>query len=119
VAPGTLFGLLAPTAGDVRVAGQTVSLENVELRRVIGILPEDAALFHSLTIWEHLELSRPLYGLSREDTRARAIQLLRHLDLERDRSTLGRQRGFDDVSLSLAPSVRCYAASAAAPTSPA
>jgi ABC-type multidrug transport system ATPase subunit len=99
VAPGTLFGflgpngsgksttiklltgLLAPTAGEVRVAGQTVSLENIELRRVIGILPEDAALFHSLTIWEHLELSGPLYGLSRQETRARAIQLLRHLDL--------------------------------------
>jgi ABC-type ATPase involved in cell division len=105
VAPGTLFGflgpngsgksttiklltgLLAPTAGEVRVAGQTVSLENIELRRVIGILPEDAALFHSLTIWEHLELSGPLYGLSRQDTRARAIQLLRHLDLERDSGT--------------------------------
>jgi ABC-2 type transport system ATP-binding protein len=105
VAPGTLFGflgpngsgksttiklltgLLAPTAGDVRVAGQTVSLENIELRRVIGILPEDAALFHSLTIWEHLELSGPLYGLSRQDTRARAIELLRHLDLERDSGT--------------------------------
>jgi ABC-2 type transport system ATP-binding protein len=105
VAPGTLFGflgpngsgksttvrlltgLLAPTAGDVRVAGQPVSLENIELRRVIGILPEDAALFHSLTIWEHLELSGPLYGLSRQDTRARAVQLLRHLDLEHDSGT--------------------------------
>ena len=105
VAPGTLFGflgpngsgksttvklltgLLAPTAGEVRVAGQTLSLENVDLRRVIGILPEDAALFHSLTIWEHLELSGPLYGLSRQETRARAIQLLRHLDLERDSGT--------------------------------
>ena len=105
VAPGTLFGflgpngsgksttiklltgLLAPTAGEARVAGQTVSLENIELRRVIGILLEDAALFHSLTIWEHLELSGPLYGLSREETRARAIQLLRHLDLERDSGT--------------------------------
>jgi ABC-2 type transport system ATP-binding protein len=105
VAPGTLFGflgpngsgksttirlltgLLAPTAGDARVAGQPVSLENIELRRVIGILPEDAALFHSLTIWEHLELSGPLYGLSRQDTRARAVQLLRHLDLEHDSGT--------------------------------
>ena len=53
-----LTGLLAPTAGEVRVAGQAVSLENIALRRVIGILPEDAALFHSLTIWEHLE--RPM-----------------------------------------------------------
>ena len=105
VAPGTLFGflgpngsgksttiklltgLLAPTAGDVRVAGHRVSLENIELRRAIGILPEEAALFHSLTIWEHLELSGPLYGLSRQDTRRRGIELLRHLDLERDSGT--------------------------------
>lgn len=105
VAPGTLFGflgpngsgksttiklltgLLAPTTGEARVAGETVSLENIALRRVIGILPEDTALFHSLTIWEHLELSGPMYGVSREDTRARAIQLLRHLDLERDSGT--------------------------------
>jgi ABC-2 type transport system ATP-binding protein len=54
---------------------------------VIGILPEEAALFHSLTIWEHLELSGPLYGLSRQQTRERGIELLRHLDLERDSGT--------------------------------
>jgi ABC-2 type transport system ATP-binding protein len=77
-----LTGLLAPSTGEMRVAGQAVSPDNVDLRRVIGVLPEDAALFHSLTIWEHLELSGPLYGLSRQETRARAIQLLRHLDLE-------------------------------------
>jgi ABC-2 type transport system ATP-binding protein len=82
-----LTGLLAPTTGDVRVAGHIVSPENIDLRRAIGILPEDGALFHSLTIWEHLEMSGPLYGLSRQDTRHRAIQLLRHLDLERASGT--------------------------------
>jgi ABC-2 type transport system ATP-binding protein len=112
VAPGTLFGflgpngagksttvklltgLLAPTAGDVHVAGEAVSVENVHLRRLIGILPEDDALFHSLTIWEHLELSGPLYGLSGEDTRARAIELLRYLDLERGSRTYIDQASF-------------------------
>jgi ABC-2 type transport system ATP-binding protein len=105
IAPGTIFGflgpngsgksttiklltgLLAPTRGEVLVAGQIVSLDNIALRREIGILPEDAALFHSLTIWEHLELSGPLYGLSRQETRARAVELLRHLDLDRDAGT--------------------------------
>ncbi len=82
-----LTGLLAPSAGEVRVAGHTVTAENVDLRRVIGILPEDGALFHSLTIWEHLELSGPLYGLSRQETRTRAIELLRHLDLDRESGT--------------------------------
>jgi len=112
VAPGTLFGflgpngsgksttvklltgLLAPTAGEVKIVGETVSVENVELRRLIGILPEDDALFHSLTIWEHLELSGPLYGLSRQETQARAAQLLRHLDLERESGTYIEQASF-------------------------
>jgi ABC-2 type transport system ATP-binding protein len=112
VAPGTLFGflgpngsgksttvklltgLLPPATGEMFVAGHAVSPENIALRRVIGILPEDAALFHSLTIWEHLELSGPLYGLSRQNTRERAIQLLRHLDLERDSGTFIDQASY-------------------------
>jgi ABC-2 type transport system ATP-binding protein len=112
VAPGTLFGLLgpngsgksttvkmltgllAPTTGELHVAGYTVSPENIALRRVIGVLPEEAALFHSLTIWEHLELSGPLYGLSRQETRDRGIQLLRHLDLEGDAGTYVDQASY-------------------------
>jgi ABC-2 type transport system ATP-binding protein len=89
-----LSGLLEPTAGEVRVEGQIVSVENVDLRRVIGILPEDDALFHSLTIWEHLEMSGPLYGLSRDETRARAVELLRHLDLDAKSGTYIDQASF-------------------------
>ena len=40
-----LTGLLAPTAGAARVAGRVVSVDDLELRREIGILPEDDALF--------------------------------------------------------------------------
>jgi ABC-2 type transport system ATP-binding protein len=89
-----LTGLLTPTAGEARVAGRVVAVEDLELRRSIGVLPEDDALFPALTIWEHLELSGPLYGLSRQETEARAIELLRHLDLERDRETLVEEASF-------------------------
>src|SRR5262249_50195478 len=74
-------GLLAPTAGEVMIAGEPVAVENVALKRKIGALPEDDALFRALTIWEHLEMSGPLYGLSRDETETRATQLLRHPDL--------------------------------------
>ena len=89
-----LTGLLAPTAGEARVTGRVVSVEDVELRREIGILPEDDALFPDLTIWEHLELCGRLYGLSRQESDARAIQLLRHLDLEQGRTTLVEKASF-------------------------
>ncbi|HKF65697.1 MAG TPA: ABC transporter ATP-binding protein, partial [Vicinamibacterales bacterium] len=77
-----LTGLLAPTAGEARVCGRVVSVEDVQLRREIGVLPEDDALFPDLTIWEHLELCGRLYGIDCREATSRAIQLLRHLDLE-------------------------------------
>lgn len=89
-----LTGLLAPTAGEARVTGRVVSVDDLELRRNIGILPEDDALFPDLTIWEHLELCGPLYGLTRQQTDGRAMQLLRHFDLENARTTLVDKASF-------------------------
>ncbi|MBO0723094.1 MAG: ABC transporter ATP-binding protein [Blastocatellia bacterium] len=89
-----LTGLLEPTAGEVVVAGELVSIENTRLKSMIGVLPEENALFRSLTIWEHLELCGPIYGLSRIETEERAGQLLRHLDLWRDRWTYVDQASF-------------------------
>jgi ABC-2 type transport system ATP-binding protein len=89
-----LTGLLPPTAGEARVNGRVVSVDDVELRREIGILPEDDALFPDLTIWEHLELCGRLYGLERHEADARAIQLLRHLDLEHGRTTIVEKASF-------------------------
>jgi ABC-2 type transport system ATP-binding protein len=89
-----LTGLLEPTAGQVRVAGEPVTVENVALKRKIGVLPEDNTLFQGLTIGEHLELCGPLYGLKRAETEERAAQLLRHLDLWRERETYVEQASF-------------------------
>jgi ABC-2 type transport system ATP-binding protein len=89
-----LTGLLTPTEGDALIAGEPVAVENVALKRKIGVLPEDDALFRALTIWEHLEMSGPLYGLKPEETESRAAQLLRHLDLWQDRGTYVEQASF-------------------------
>lgn len=89
-----LTGLLEPTSGEVTVAGEPVTIENTRLKQKIGVLPEENALFHSLTIGEHLELCGPLYGLSRKETADRAVRLLRHLDLWSERETCVDQASF-------------------------
>ena len=89
-----LTGLLTPTEGDALIAGELVAVENVALKRKIGVLPEDDALFRALTIWEHLEMSGPLYGLKHEETESRAAQLLRNLDLWQERGTYVEQASF-------------------------
>jgi ABC-2 type transport system ATP-binding protein len=89
-----LTGILKPTAGDASIDGLSIRKSPLELKRKIGVLPEDLALFDSLTIWEHLQMAGPIYGLSRNETESRAEQLLSYLDLWSDRHTYVEQSSF-------------------------
>lgn len=82
-----LAGLMKPDTGEVRIAGLDILKEPLRVKRTIGVLPEDQGLFEALTIEEHLELSGPVYGLSRRETRERGDALLRVLGLESGRYT--------------------------------
>ena len=82
-----LTGLLQPTAGEAFIGGKSILNSPLEVKRNIGVLPEDLALFDSLTIWEHLLLSGPIYGLSQRETKSRGEQLLKYLDLWQSRQT--------------------------------
>ncbi len=84
---GMLTGLLKPTGGQAVVAGYDAAVHPLEVKRLIGVLPENLGLFGTLTVEEHLFLSGPIYGLTRAETHARADQLLRALALEDGRDT--------------------------------
>lgn len=89
-----LTGILKPSAGDATIDGASILTSPVEIKQKIGVLPEDLALFDSLTIWEHLMLCGPVYGLSRGETEARGQQLLNYLDLWTDRHAFIDQSSF-------------------------
>jgi ABC-2 type transport system ATP-binding protein len=80
-----LTGLLAPTSGDATVAGLSIVNGGIALRQKMGVLPANLGLFEDLTVEEHLLLTGDIYGLDRAETRSRATQLLRALDLEHGR----------------------------------
>jgi ABC-2 type transport system ATP-binding protein len=82
-----LAGLLVPTSGSVTVAGCDAVKRSLELKRRIGVLPENLGLFDDLTVEEHLHMTGPIYGLSRAETRSRTDQLLRALSLQHGRNT--------------------------------
>ncbi len=82
-----MTGLLTPTSGEVRVCGLDPTAASLELKRRIGVLPEDLGLFDDLTVEEHLLLTGDIYGVSRQETRARTSQLLHALSLEHGRRT--------------------------------
>ncbi|HLK53690.1 MAG TPA: ABC transporter ATP-binding protein, partial [Candidatus Angelobacter sp.] len=76
-----LTGLLHADAGEIRVTGLNPDEHPLKIKRMMGVVPEDLGLFGSLTIQEHLELSGPIYGLTRSEIRERSVSLLRMLGL--------------------------------------
>ena len=89
-----LTGLLAPTSGDALISGRSILESPLDVKKLIGVLPEDLALFNALTIWEHLMLSGPIYGLSKSETEKRAGELLGFLDLATSRNTYVEQASY-------------------------
>jgi ABC-2 type transport system ATP-binding protein len=82
-----LTGLLAPTSGAVQVCGLDATTASLELKKRIGVLPEDLGLFDDLTVEEHLLLTGSIYGLDKPETNRRTSQLLHALSLEHGRHT--------------------------------
>jgi len=86
-----LTGLLKPDHGDALISGDSILNSPVEVKKKIGVLPEDLALFESVTIWEHLVMAGAVYELSRSETEKRAAELLDYLDLLAGRNTYVEQ----------------------------
>jgi ABC-2 type transport system ATP-binding protein len=76
-----LTTLLAPDAGRARVAGYDVVREAAQLRQVIGLTGQYAAVDEQLTGRENLVMVSRLYGLSRRDARRRAAEVLERMAL--------------------------------------
>jgi len=89
-----LTGLLTPTRGDALIGGASILSSPQLVKQRIGVMPEDLALFESLTIWEHLKLCGSIYGLRRLEAEERGRQLLVYLDLWPDRHCYVDQASF-------------------------
>src|SRR5215213_3544644 len=76
-----LTGLLAPTSGRVRVLGRDIAAEPNEVKRRIGVVPEDLNLFERLTGAEMLSFTGRMYGLRSEEIAQRSKELLELMEL--------------------------------------
>jgi ABC-2 type transport system ATP-binding protein len=77
-----LTGLLAPSAGRARVLGHDLADAGaVEVKRLVGVVPDGLALFERLSGLEQLRLNGQLYGLPRLEAARRAEELLEAMEL--------------------------------------
>ncbi len=81
-----LTGLLAPSGGAMRVLGRdpSVAAEALEIKRRVGVVPENLALFDNLTAIEYLIFVGRMHLLPLEVIQQRATQLLDLLRLDPD-----------------------------------
>jgi len=67
-----MSGLVQPDGGWVSFGGERVHQDAASLKRRVGLVPQDLALFDELSAWANLELFGGLYGLTGRTLEQRA-----------------------------------------------
>jgi len=76
-----LTGLIPPTSGSIKLLGMQLADQELEIKRHIGLVPDESLLFDRLTGGEFLEFVGRMYGLTRPVARERAGELLALFEL--------------------------------------
>ncbi|MFH5823651.1 ABC transporter ATP-binding protein [Georgenia sp. AZ-5] len=76
-----IAGLLAPGAGTVTVAGETMRPDAIAVKRRIGLVPQDLAIYPELTGRENLAFFGRLQGMTGKDLARRIDEVLELIGL--------------------------------------
>jgi len=86
-----LTTLMTPTSGEAFVYGMNTSRNGREIRRLIGVVPQENSLDRYLTARENLELQARLHSMEKKKYNSRIDELLELFGLA------GRQNDFPDT----------------------
>jgi ABC-2 type transport system ATP-binding protein len=87
-------GLLKPDGGRILVGGSSFWSDPQAARRIMGVVPQDLAIYEELSGRENLEFWGRIAGLSARDARSRAGELLEALSLvDRGKEPVKRYSG--------------------------
>jgi len=83
-----MTGLVQPSGGQMELLGRAMPEQAVEIKKRIGLVPEESLLFDRLTGPEFLEFVGRMYGLVSAVARERARELLALFELDTEASKL-------------------------------
>lgn len=75
-----LYGLLAPTSGSAQIAGFDIRQKPQKVKKLIGVCPQEAAVFKFLTRLENLELFGNLHSMDKQALQERVTTLVQDAD---------------------------------------
>jgi ABC-2 type transport system ATP-binding protein len=76
-----LSTLYTPTSGDATIGGHSISKDPMGVRNIIGVVPQDLALYEDLTAKENLIFWGQMYGLSGKSLASRVDEVLGQIGL--------------------------------------
>ena len=84
-----LSTILRPSGGTANVAGFDVAESPIQVRRHIGFVSANTAIYDRMTAWEMVEYFGQLFGLRGADLRQRINRLFQQLQMDEFRNVLG------------------------------
>ncbi len=82
--------LTKPTGGDALVGGYSIIKKPEQVKRLIGVAPQETAVAPNLSVKENLDLICGIHGFSKEKTQEKLRELSGQLDLD---TVLSRKAG--------------------------
>lgn len=73
--------LLEPSGGEARVGGFSVNENPMEVKRIIGVVPQEIALYEDLNARENLSFWGQMYGMSGSALKSRVNEVLEEIGL--------------------------------------
>ncbi len=83
-----LTGFMPPTSGKVNIGGYDVVEQSIEVRRLVGYLPETVPLYNDMTVYEYLKFMADLRKVSKPKDRIMEVLESVHMQ-ERARGYIG------------------------------
>jgi ABC-2 type transport system ATP-binding protein len=79
-----LCGLIKPTNGSAKVGGYNVQKEPAKVKELIGVCPQETAIYPYLTGAENVELFGNLHAMNKETLKTRRDMMLEKMGLTQD-----------------------------------
>ena len=83
-----LTGLIPPSSGSIRLLGLSMPEQEIEIKKRVGLVPDESLLFDRLTGMEFLEFVGRMYGLARPVAQERGGELLELFQLTEPRKLI-------------------------------
>jgi ABC-2 type transport system ATP-binding protein len=89
-----LSGLLTPTDGEASIMGHSVTRDSTAARAILGVVPQDIALYPDMSARENLVFWGRMYGLGGTILKSRVDEVLETIGLtDRQKDFVGKYSG--------------------------